>query len=116
VYHLAGSCRPTVDVNAHEVKTREIDYEAARPMFAWQPLKVKKTFEATTQYARLSLSTHLKKSFKSPFPAFIVPRRNEPVLPTPSTQIHWLSTLASPVLNFLSAPKVLSPIFTVGQR
>ena len=40
---------------------------------------VKKTFQNTTQYARTSISAILKKHYKSPFPAFNVKRRSEPV-------------------------------------
>jgi len=36
----AASGCSTVDVNARDIKTRAIDYEAARPMFAWQPLEI----------------------------------------------------------------------------
>ena len=38
---------------AHQVTPKEPDYEALRPMFAWAPIDViKRTFAATTQYAR----------------------------------------------------------------
>ena len=56
------------------------DYEALRPRFAWLPADiVKKTFEVTTQYARMPLNTILRKRFKSPNPAVNVRRRDEPV-------------------------------------
>jgi len=39
-------------------------------MFGWLPEDIiKSTFEVTTQYARLPMSTLLKKHYKSPFPA-----------------------------------------------
>ena len=40
---------------------------------------IKKTFENSTQYARLPSGTLLKKSFKSPNPALNAVRRSEPV-------------------------------------
>ena len=49
-------------------------------MFGWLPADViKQTFEVTTQYARLPMSTLLKKQYKSPFPTLNVHRRDEPV-------------------------------------
>jgi hypothetical protein len=46
------------------------DYDALRPRFAWLPTDIiKKTFEVTTQYARMLLNTVLRKCFKSPNPA-----------------------------------------------
>ena len=59
---------------------KEKDYEALREYFGWLPTDViKKTFEITTQYARIPMSTVLKKHYRSPFPALNVHRRNEPV-------------------------------------
>ena len=56
------------------------DYEALRPRFAWLPADtVKKTFEVTTQRARMPLNATLRKRFKSPSPAVNVRRRDEPV-------------------------------------
>jgi hypothetical protein len=46
------------------------DYDALRPRFACLPTDIiKKTFEVTTQYARMPLNTVLQKCFKSPNPA-----------------------------------------------
>jgi hypothetical protein len=46
------------------------DYDALCPHFAWLPTDIiKKTFEVTTQYARMPLNTVLRKRFKSPNPA-----------------------------------------------
>jgi hypothetical protein len=53
------------------------DYDALCPRFAWLPTDIiKKTFDVTTQYARMPLNTVLRKRFKSPNP---VRRRDEPV-------------------------------------
>ena len=50
------------------------------PMFGWLPADViQQTFTVTTQYAHLSMSTLLKKQYKSPFPALNIHRRDEPV-------------------------------------
>ena len=59
---------------------REPDYASLRPLFGWlSPDIIKKTFENTTQYARIPTGTLLKKTFKSPNPALNVARRNEAV-------------------------------------
>src|SRR5688500_13679094 len=67
-------------VQAQEIKSREPDYEALRPYFGWLPLDVvKKTYKCTTQFARMPMSTVLKKHYKSPFPANNVHRCNKPI-------------------------------------
>ena len=66
--------------HAHEITKHPPDYQALQPMFGWLPMDtIKRTFEVTTQYARLPMSTLLKKRYKSPFPALNVHRRDEPV-------------------------------------
>jgi hypothetical protein len=57
---------------AHErqVKHKEPNYEKLNPKFGWLSTDViKKTYDATTQYARIPMSTLLTKHFKSPHPA-----------------------------------------------
>src|SRR6056300_1992305 len=62
------------------VKSRERDWERLRRHFAWLPkLVVQKTFDCTTQLARIPMSVHLQRHFKSPFPALNVTRQDEPV-------------------------------------
>ena len=62
------------------VKTKEPDYNNQRPLFAWLPSDViKKTYEMTTQYARIPMSTILEKRYLSPNPALNVFRRSESV-------------------------------------
>ena len=59
---------------------QDMDPESARRFFAWLPHDiVQKTLECTTQYARVPMSTHLTKHYRSPFPALNVARRDEPV-------------------------------------
>jgi hypothetical protein len=82
---MTASCITTsafaYEAHAREVKTKEPDYGALRPFFCWLPIDViKRTFAATTQYyARIPMSTTLKKHCKSPFPAMNVHRRDKPV-------------------------------------
>ena len=65
---------------SQEIKPRQVDYERYQSKLAWLPLDIiKKTFEATTQFYRTPMGTHLKKRYKSPFPACNVNRRSEPV-------------------------------------
>ena len=88
-YELHDHNIPKISVNNEEikasekpiqVKTSDPDYEKQRPLFAWLPLDViKKTYELTTQYARIPMSTILQKRYISPNPAMNVHRRNEPV-------------------------------------
>ena len=62
-------------------KKKALDYEALRPFFLHTTADVvKRTFEATTQYARTNIGgLQLKKTFKTPFPACNIHRRNEAV-------------------------------------
>jgi hypothetical protein len=56
------------------------NFDQPRPFFGWLSTDIiKKTFENTTQYARLPGGTLLKKSFKSPNPALNVYHRQEDV-------------------------------------
>lgn len=62
------------------VDTKEPDYNKQRPLFAWLPTDIiKKTYELTTQYARIPMITLLSKRYMSPNPACNVHRRDEPV-------------------------------------
>jgi hypothetical protein len=62
------------------ISKREPDYNQLCPFFGWiSPDIIKKTFEHTTQYARLQAGTLLKKVYKSPNPALNVFRRQEDV-------------------------------------
>ena len=61
-------------------KTQTPNYSSLRPYFAWLPTNVVQlTFNNTTQHARTTVSTILKKHYKSPYPALNVHRRDEPV-------------------------------------
>jgi len=77
--------------HAHQVTNQQPDYAALRLMFGWLPEDIiKSTFEVTTQYARLPLSTLLKKCYKSPFPVLNVHRWDEPI----ATNTIYLDTPA----------------------
>ena len=62
-------------------KKKEPDFNLLRPFFGWLSTDIiKRTFEKTTQYARIPMGTTLlKKHYKSPNPALNVQRRNESV-------------------------------------
>ena len=70
-----------IQCNKHTTTRKEPDYEALRPFFLHTTADViKKTFLATTQYARTTMGgLHLKKTYRSPFPALNVHRRQEPI-------------------------------------
>jgi hypothetical protein len=62
----------------HQIIENQQDFAPLRPNFAWLPENaVKHTFKNTTQYARMPMSTVLKKHYKSPFPALNVHRREK---------------------------------------
>jgi len=64
--------------HAHEVSKHPPDYQSLRPMFGWLPAdSIKQTFEVTTQYSHLPMSTLLKKQYRSLFPALNVHHREE---------------------------------------
>jgi hypothetical protein len=64
----------------HSIQPKPIKYDHLQPYFGWLPLNIiQKTFEVTTQYARMPMSTVLKKQYKSPNPAVNIHHRNEPV-------------------------------------
>ena len=82
--------RNTIIVNAHDVieattDAREtcnppIDFEKLQPLFGWMPLDtIEKTFQKTTQFCCCPVSTLLRKTFKSPYPACNVHWRQEPI-------------------------------------
>jgi hypothetical protein len=78
--HIINTEHIFYQADNREIIDRVIDYETYCPMFAWLPkLTIQKTFENTTEYGRIPMSTHLKKHYKSPFPAFNVHRRDESV-------------------------------------
>ena len=63
------------------VAPHEPDPETLRPFFAFLPTEiVRRTLQATTQYARVPMSDTTKRFYKSPFPALNVARRNEDLL------------------------------------
>jgi hypothetical protein len=62
------------------IQPKEPDYATYRPNFCWLSADIiKRTFQTTTQYARIPMSTFLRKHYKAPNPAFNVHRRAEPV-------------------------------------
>jgi len=59
---------------------KDIDFEKYKGHFIWAPINIiKKTFENTTQYARMPMSDVLRKAYRSPNPALNVARREEAV-------------------------------------
>jgi hypothetical protein len=77
---LSAQFSEPLRINELDVIKKNPDFAKLRPLFGWlQPDVIKKTFESTTQYARLPTGTVLKQAFKSPNPALNVVRRQEPV-------------------------------------
>jgi hypothetical protein len=68
------------EVHERIVRPKETKYAELKPNFAWVPKNIiKKAYEATTQYARIPMSTLLTRHYKSPFPALNIPRQHEPI-------------------------------------
>ena len=62
------------------IQEQEPDYSLFKPLFAWLPEEtIKKTWELTTQYARIPMSIILKKHYKASHPALNVRRRDEDI-------------------------------------
>jgi hypothetical protein len=75
-----ASSTDSVALFTKSIKREPKDFPALHPHFTWLPTHIiKKTFEVTTQYARMPLNTILRKCFKSPNPAVNVRRRDEPI-------------------------------------
>lgn len=77
---LADSPAPVYSAMLHEVQRKPLDFEALQSFFGWLRTNlIRKTFEQTTQHARLPACTHLEHFFKSSFQALNHPRQNEDV-------------------------------------
>ena len=61
---------PTEVLPAIEVKPKPIDFNRLRPYFLHVPIeKIRRTFQATTQYATNVMSGHnIHQSIQSPYP------------------------------------------------
>jgi hypothetical protein len=84
-YVCSATTYPDADTRQNHHGPRAVseaphDYDALHPCFAWLPtVIIKKTFDVTTQYARMPLNTILRKCFMSPNPVVNVCRRDEPM-------------------------------------
>ena len=59
-----------IDAHVRNVTSKDPPYETLRPNFGYLPTDIiRRTFDCTTQYARVPNSDVLKKAYKSPFPA-----------------------------------------------
>ena len=69
-----------ISCNNVSTKRKEPEYSLLQPLFNWIPINlIKKNFQLSTQYARTPASSFFRKTYRSPFPAFNVKRRSEPV-------------------------------------
>ena len=69
-----------ISCNIFSTKRKEPEYSLLQPLFNWISINlIKKTFQLSTQHARTPASSLLKKTYCSPFPAFNVKKRSEPV-------------------------------------
>ena len=71
---------PTTSIQTHDQQPTTIDYNKLKPYFGWINAEtIKNTFENSTQWAGASTRFPIRKHFKSRFPAFNIPCRNEAV-------------------------------------
>jgi hypothetical protein len=76
--HIIPDLSWLYQAHEHQIMENQQDFAQLRPNFAWLPENVvKETFKNTTHYARMAMSTVLKKHYKSPFPALNVHRPEE---------------------------------------
>ena len=79
-YYNVFNGEQTPSTTPIRVSPSEPDYAKQRPLFGWLPIDtIKRTYELTTQYGRIPMSTILKKRYKAPNPALNVYRRDESV-------------------------------------
>jgi hypothetical protein len=66
------------NIHYKHTKHKLVDFTDYQPFLGWKPLEViKKTFEATTQWATSTFTTPMKQHYKSRFPFFNRPRIRE---------------------------------------
>ena len=69
---------PTISIKKHDLQITTIDYNKLKPCFGWVNAEIiEKIFENSTQWT--STNFPMRKHFKSRFPAFNIPHRNEAV-------------------------------------
>ena len=74
------SATPTTSIQKHDQQCTTINFNKLKPSFGWINAEtIKKTFENSTQWAVTSTRFPIRKHFKSRFPAFSIPCRNEDV-------------------------------------
>ena len=71
---------PTTSIQKHNWQPTTIDYNKLKPYFGWVNAEtIKNTFENSTQCTVISTGFPMRDHFKSRFPAFNIPHRNEAV-------------------------------------
>ena len=78
--YFINSVETLLDVNERTVNQRQVDCDKYRARFGWLPDDViTDTFRNTTQFYPSVPPNHLRKRYKSPYPACNIPRREEPL-------------------------------------
>ena len=76
------------NIQYKHTKRKDADFEKYQPFLGWKPLdEIRKTFEATTQWAATTFSTPMKRHYKSRFPTLNHPRLNEMF-----SHVVWINT------------------------
>ena len=88
---------PTITVKKHDQQPTTIDYDKLKSYLGWVNAEtIKKTFGNSTQWAVTSTRFLMRKHFKSRFPAFNIPCRNEAVATDTISLTHLPLILVSP--------------------
>ena len=107
---------PITSIQKHDQQPTTIDNNKLKPYFGWVNAEtIKKTFESSTQWAVTSTRFPIRKHFKSRFPAFNIPCRNEAVGTDTIFSDPLLLTLVLPLLKSLlvGAPRSLMCILYI---
>ncbi len=78
--YFINSIATLFTADERNIRTKPVDHEKYRSRFAWLPDSViSDTFACTTQFYPSVPPNHLRKRYKSPYPACNIPRREEPL-------------------------------------
>ena len=93
---------PTIFVKKHDQQPSTIDYNKLKPFFGWVNAEtIEKTFQNSTQWVVSATRFPMRKYFKSRFPAFNIPCRNEALATDTIFLIPLPLILVLPWPNFL---------------
>ena len=104
---------PATSIQKHNQQPTTIDYNKLKPYFGWVNAEtIKKTFENSTQWAVTSTRFPMRNHFKSRFPAFNIPWRNEAVATdTISSDTPAIDSGVTMAQNFVGKDSLVSDVY-----